>query len=32
MVKANETRRKYIESLRKADDGNINPLIKFAQK
>jgi len=31
MVKADETRKKYIEALRKADNGNINPLIKFAK-
>lgn len=31
MVKADETRKKYIEALRKADNGNINPLIEFAQ-
>lgn len=31
MVKADETRRQYIAALRKADDGNINPLIEFAK-
>jgi len=31
MVKADETRKKYNEALRKADNGNINPLIKFAK-
>jgi len=31
MVQANETRRKYIDSLRKADKGNIAPLIEFAK-
>ncbi len=30
MVKANETRKEYIKALREADNGNINPLIKFA--
>lgn len=30
MVKANKTRKKYIEALKKADNGNIEPLIKFA--
>jgi len=30
MVKVNETRKKYIAALRKADSGNINPLIEFA--
>jgi len=32
MVKADETRKKYIESLKEADNGNINPLLKFAQE
>ncbi len=32
MVKADETRKKYIESLKDADNGDINPLIEFAQK
>ena len=31
MVKADETRKKYIDALRKADNGNINPLIEFAK-
>ena len=31
MVKANETRKEYINALRKADNGNIAPLIKFAE-
>lgn len=31
MVKANETRKEYINALRKADNGNIAPLIKFAK-
>jgi Fic-DOC domain mobile mystery protein B len=31
MVKADETRKKYINSLREADNGNIKPLIKFAK-
>ena len=31
MVKADDTRKKYIDALRKADNGNINPLIEFAQ-
>ncbi len=31
MVKADETRKVYIEALRKADNGNINPLIDFAK-
>ena len=30
MVKANDIRKEYIAALRKADNGNINPLIKFA--
>ena len=31
MVNANETRIEYIAALRKADNGNINPLIEFAR-
>ena len=31
MVKANETRKAYIKALREADNGNIEPLIKFAR-
>lgn len=31
MVKANETRKEYINALKKADDGNVAPLIKFAK-
>lgn len=31
MVKADETRKEYIDSLREADDGNIKPLIEFAK-
>lgn len=31
MVKANNTRKEYITALREADDGNIDPLIKFAK-
>jgi len=31
MVKADETRKIYITALRAADNGNINPLIEFAQ-
>lgn len=31
MVKADDTRKKYIDALRKADNGNINPLIEFAK-
>ena len=30
MIKANDVRKEYIAALRKADVGNINPLIKFA--
>jgi Fic-DOC domain mobile mystery protein B len=30
MVKADETRKTYINALKEADNGNINPLIKFA--
>lgn len=32
MVKADETRKKYIQSLKDADNGNILPLINFAKK
>lgn len=31
MVKADETRKQYIDSLRKADNGTIKPLIEFAK-
>ena len=31
MVKADQTRKNYIVALREADNGNINPLIEFAQ-
>ncbi|AGC78018.1 Fic-DOC domain mobile mystery protein B [Nonlabens dokdonensis] len=31
MVKANETRKEYIKALKKADNGNLDPLIKFAK-
>jgi Fic-DOC domain mobile mystery protein B len=31
MVKADQTRKKYIAALKEADIGNINPLIKFAK-
>ena len=31
MVKANSVRKEYIDALRKADNGNISPLIKFAK-
>ncbi|HEY9169861.1 MAG TPA: mobile mystery protein B [Lutibacter sp.] len=31
MVKVNDTRKEYIAALRKADNGDINPLIKFAK-
>lgn len=31
MVKANKTRKEYINTLKKADDGNIKPLIEFAK-
>lgn len=31
MVKANETRKEYINALRKADNGNVKPLIEFAK-
>ena len=31
MVKADETRKAYITALREADNGNINPLIQFAE-
>ena len=32
MVRADETRKEYITALREADNGNIQPLIKFAKK
>lgn len=32
MVKADETRKKYIQALKEADNGNIVPLINFAKK
>ncbi len=32
MVKADETRKIYIKSLKEADNGNMIPLIEFAQK
>lgn len=32
MVKADETRKKYIQALKDADNGNILPLIHFAKK
>ena len=31
MVKADEIRKKYIDALKKADQGDINPLIEFAK-
>ena len=31
MVKADETRKKYIATLRQADNGNIKPLLEFAK-
>lgn len=31
MVKADETRKEYIRSIREGDKGDINPLIKFAR-
>ncbi len=31
MVKADKTRKEYINALRKADNGNIEPLIEFAK-
>lgn len=31
MAKANQTRKEYINALKEADIGNINPLIKFAK-
>lgn len=31
MVKANEIRKAYIDALKKADNGNIEPLIEFAK-
>ena len=32
MVKADETRKNYINAIREGDQGNINPLIKFARE
>ncbi|PCI96282.1 MAG: cell filamentation protein Fic [Flavobacteriales bacterium] len=32
MVKADDVRKEYIAALRKADNGDVNPLIKFAKK
>ena len=31
MVKADETRKRYITALRQADKGNLSPLIEFAK-
>ena len=31
MVKANETRKEYINTLKEADNGNVKPLIEFAK-
>tara|TARA_R110002050_G_scaffold157357_1_gene285931 strand:- start:25532 stop:25678 length:147 start_codon:yes stop_codon:yes gene_type:complete len=31
MVRADETRKNYISALRKADGGNIMPLVAFAK-
>lgn len=31
MVKADETRKKYIKTLKEADQGNIKPLVEFAK-
>ena len=31
MIKADKTRKEYINTLKKADDGNIKPLIEFAK-
>ena len=31
MVRADETRKEYIQALKEADNGNIKPLIKFAE-
>ncbi len=31
MVRADETRKEYIKALREADNGNIKPLMKFAE-
>jgi len=31
MIQANQTRKNYIKALKKADNGNINPLIDFAK-
>ena len=32
MVRADETRKKYIDSIKDADNGNIDPLLDFARK
>ena len=32
MVKADETRKKYIDAIKDADNGNINPLLDFSRK
>ena len=32
MVKANQTRKEYIDALKQADNGNVEPLIRFAKK
>ncbi len=32
MVKADETRKKYISAIKDADNGNINPLLDFSRK
>ncbi|MDD4149868.1 MAG: mobile mystery protein B [Bacteroidales bacterium] len=32
LINANNTRREYIDSIKKADDGIIEPLLKFARK
>lgn len=32
MVRADETRKKYINAIKEADNGNINPLLDFARK
>ena len=31
MIKENEVRKNYIKALKEADNGNVNPLIEFAQ-
>ena len=31
MIKANQKRKEYIDALKKADNGNIDQLIKFAK-